>query len=45
MEGKDTEDLRNGFCWEVHIYEPVEILWFDYMKEVVRNGGDLILNP
>ena len=27
------------------IYEPVKVLWFDYMKEVVCNGDDLILNP
>ena len=27
------------------IYEPVEVLWFGYMEEVVCNGDDLILNP
>ena len=26
------------------IYEPVEVLWFGYMEEVVCNGDDLILN-
>ena len=25
-------------------YEPVEVLWFGYMEEVVCNGDDLILN-
>ena len=37
MEGKDTDDLRNEFCWEV--------LCFGYMEEVVCNGDDIILNP
>ena len=23
----------------------MEVLWFDYMEEVVCNGDDLILNP
>ena len=23
----------------------MKVLWFDYMKEVVCNGDDLILNP
>ena len=27
------------------IYEPVKVLWFGYMKEVVCNRDDLILNP
>ena len=27
------------------IYEPVKVLWFGYMDEVVCNGDDLILNP
>ena len=27
------------------IYEPVEVLWFGYMEEVVCNGDDIILNP
>ena len=26
------------------IYEHVEVLWFGYMKQVVCNGDDLILN-
>ena len=26
------------------IYEPVEVLWFSYMEEVVCNRDDLILN-
>ena len=26
------------------IFEPVEVLWFGYMKEVVCNGDGLILN-
>ena len=45
MEGKDTDDLRKEFCWEFDIYEPVKVLWFGYMEEVVCNGYDLILNP
>ena len=27
------------------MYKPVKVLWFDYMKEDVCNGDDLILNP
>ena len=27
------------------IYEPVKVLWFSYMKEVMCNRDDLILNP
>ena len=27
------------------MYEPVKVLWFGYMEEVVFNGDDLILNP
>ena len=27
------------------IYEPVKVLWFGYLKEVVCNGDDLMLNP
>ena len=27
------------------IYEPVKVLGFGYMEEVVYNGDDLILNP
>ena len=27
------------------IYEPVKVLWFDYVEEVVCNRDDLILNP
>ena len=27
------------------IYEPVKVLWFGYMEEVVCNRDDLILNP
>ena len=26
------------------IYEPVKVLWFGYIEEVVCNGDDLILN-
>ena len=26
------------------IYEPVKVLWFSYMEEVVCNGDNLILN-
>ena len=26
------------------IYEPVKVLWFSYVEEVVYNGDDLILN-
>ena len=44
MEGKDTDDLRNEFCGRFDIYEPVKVLWFGYMKEVVCNRDDLILN-
>ena len=45
MEGKDTDDLRNEFSRRFDIYEPVTVLWFVYMEEVVCNGDDLILNP
>ena len=27
------------------IYEPVKVLWFSYMEEVVRKRDNLILNP
>ena len=27
------------------IYEPVKVLWFGYMEEVVSDRDDLILNP
>ena len=27
------------------IYEPVMVLWFDYMEEVVCDRDNLILNP
>ena len=27
------------------IYEPVKVLWYGYMEEVVCNGDDLVLNP
>ena len=27
------------------IYEPVKVLWFGYMEEVVCDRDDLILNP
>ena len=27
------------------IYEPVKVLWFGYMEEVVCDGDDLILDP
>ena len=29
----------------VDIYEPVKVLLFCYMEEVVCNGDDLIFNP
>ena len=25
MEWKDTDDMRNEFCWEIDIYEPVKV--------------------
>ena len=28
----------------IDIYEPVKVLWFDYMEEIVCNRDDLILN-
>ena len=34
-----------GSAGRFDIYEPVEVLWFGYMEEVVCNGDDLILNP
>ena len=34
-----------GSVGRFDIYEPVEVLWFGYMKEVMCNGDDLILNP
>ena len=43
MEGKDTDDLRR-FAGRFDIYEPVKVLWFGYMKKVVCNRDDLILN-
>ena len=39
MEGKTSSAGR------FDIYEPVKVLWFGYMEEVVYNGDDLILNP
>ena len=45
MEGKDTDDLRTNSAGRFDIYEPVKVLWFAYMEEVVCNGDDLILNP
>ena len=44
MEVKDTDDLRNWFDGRFDIYEPVAVLWFGYMEEVVCNRDDLILN-
>ena len=34
-----------GSAGRFDIYEPVEVLWFGYMEEVVCNEDDLILNP
>ena len=34
-----------GSAERFDIYEPVEVLRFGYMEEVVFNGDDLILNP
>ena len=34
-----------GAAARFDIYEPVVVLWFGYMKEVMCNGDDLILNP
>ena len=34
-----------GSAGRFDIDEPVEVLWFGYMQEVVCNGDDLILNP
>ena len=45
MKGKDTDDLRNEFCRRFDIYEPVKVLCFGFMEEVVCTGDDLILNP
>ena len=45
MERKDTDDLRNEFCWVFDIYEHVKVLWFGYMEEVVCDRDDHILNP
>ena len=36
---------RTSSAGRFDIYEPVEVLWFGYMEEVVCNGDDLILNP
>ena len=51
---KDRSDWwpkeKTQMIWETSsagrfdIYEPVKILWFGYMEEVVCNGNDLILN-
>ena len=44
MEGKDTDDLwkgktpmicGTGSAGRFDIYEPVEVLWFGYMEEIV----------
>ena len=45
MKGKDTDDLRNEFYWRFDIYEPVKVIWFGYMEEVVCNRDDLLLIP
>ena len=39
MEGKDTDDLSSAgrFDIYIYIYEPVMVLWFGYMEEVVCN--------
>ena len=34
-----------GSAGRCDIYEPLEVLWFGYMEEVVCNEHDLILNP
>ena len=34
-----------GSAGRFDICEPVKVLWFGYMEEVVCNGDDLILNP
>ena len=34
-----------GYAGRFDIYEPVKVLWFGYMKEVVCNGDDIILKP
>ena len=36
--------LGTGSAGRFDIYEPVEVLWFGYMEEIVCNGDDLILN-
>ena len=44
MEGKGTDDQWNEFCPWFDIYEPMKVLWFCYMEEIVRNRVYLILN-
>ena len=35
---------RTSSAGRFDIYEPGKVLWFGYMKEVVCDGDDLILN-
>ena len=37
--------LETGSAGRFDIYEPVEVLWFGHMDEVVCNGDARILNP
>ena len=34
-----------GSAGRFDIYEPVKVLWFGYLEEVVCNGDNLIFNP
>ena len=36
---------RTSSAGRFAIYEPVKVFWFGYMKEVLCNRDDLILNP
>ena len=31
-------------AWRFDIYEPAKVLWFGYMKKIMYNRDDLILN-
>ena len=44
MERKDTDDRGISSAGWFDIYEPVKVLWFGYMEEVMCNGDDLILS-
>ena len=34
VEGKDTDDMRNEFCWRLDNNGPAKVLWFCYVENV-----------